>query len=491
MKYSLPEECGISSAAIEKFMRLLEDRRVYMHDIIIAKGDNIIFEKYWAPFHENFLHRQYSVSKSFISIAIGFALQEGLIDLDDPIGKYFPDEAKTAPNKLLPKQTIRQMLTMSTTVEERNWLAAAPPDRVKFYFENPNTDRRPSGTVFNYDSTGSFVLGAMIERLTGMSIADYLRERLFRKIGVSEEVRCLKCTGGHSWADSAFLTTARDLLLITRFVLNGGKWNGEQILNEEYLKTATSKLVHNDVSGSACAEGFGYGYLIWRTFDDSWFFNGLGGQFAVAVPHKDLILITNGDNQGPAKSLKLNTVIEGFFNLIVRGEQNLEDAKAAQASLAKYTENLKLLAAEGDPCSDFAEKINGKRFNLEENRMGIKYMKLSLTGGVGTLEYENATGKKSFAFGLCKNVFGTFPEGYNTDEVGTVVVPDRHYKYGASAAWVEERKLFIHVQVIDTYFGKLNITLGWQDENTLGVYMTKASPHFFENYQGYAEGYAE
>ncbi len=489
MNYKLPEECGISSAAIENFVRTLEENHMFTHDIIIAKGDDIIFENYWAPFHKDFLHRLYSVSKSFVSIAVGFAEQDGLVNLDDPISKYFPEEAACATNELMKTQTVRHMLMMSTTVQQENWFAKRHPDRVKLYFENPTENRRPDGTTYDYDSTGSFVLGAMVEKLTGKPFMEYLREKLFRKIGVSEEATCLKSPGGYSWGDSACLTTARDLLLVARFMLNGGKWNGEQILNEEYVKAAVSKQIHNDVDAIYSFDKLGYGYLIWRTYDNSWFFNGMGCQFAIAVPHKDLIMVYNGDNQGNPIAKKV--IFDNFFNLIVRPEHNLRCPKKAQASLAEYAKTLKLGTIWGDTESPFSEKISGKRFELRPNRMGIKYVKVTVDGDEGTLEYENKTGEKKIAFGLGKNAFGIFPEEGYSDKVGSEYAPGRFYKCAVSAAWVEKQKLFIHVQAIDDYFGKLNITLGYRDENTLGIDMTKTAEDFFREYEGYAEGYAE
>ncbi len=489
MNYRLPEECGISSAAIENFVKTLEENHMFTHDIIIAKGDDIIFENYWAPFHKDFLHRLYSVSKSFVSIAVGFAEQDGLVNLDDPISKYFPEEAARATNELMKTQTVRHMLMMSTTVEQEDWFKKRHPDRVRLYFENPITNRRPDGTTYNYDSTGSFVLGAMVEKLTGKTFMEYLREKLFRKIGVSEEATCLKSPGGYSWGDSACLTTARDLLLVARFMLNGGKWNGEQLLNEEYVKAAVSKQIHNDVNAIYNFDTLGYGYLIWRTYDDSWFFNGMGCQFAIAVPHKDLIMVYNGDNQGNPIAKKV--IFDNFFNLIVRPEHNLRCPKKAQASLAEYAKTLKLGTIWGDTESSFAEKISGKRFELRPNKMGIKYVKVTVNGDEGTFEYENETGEKKFAFGLGKNAFGSFPEEGYSDKIGSEYAPGRFYKCAVSAAWVEEQKLFIHVQAIDDYFGKLNITLGWRDENTLGIDMTKTAEDFFRQYEGYAEGYAE
>ncbi len=490
MNYKLPEECGISSAAIEKYIRTLEEYHLFTHDLIIAKGDDIIFENYWAPFHKDFFHRQYSVSKSFVSIAVGFAEQDGLVCLDDPIEKYFPDEAAICKNELMKKQTVRHMLMMSTTVEPEDWFTKRHPDRVRLYFENEGTDRRPDGTVYKYDSSGSFVLGAMVEKVTGMPFMDYLHKKLFSKIGVSKEARCLKTPGGYSWGDSACLTTARDLLLVARFMLNGGRWNGEQILNEDYVKAAVSKQIDNNLDCVYSLSTFGYGYLIWRTFDDSWFFNGMGCQFAVAVPHLDLIMVYNGDNQG--NPCAKNVIFDNFFDIIVRPEHNLRCPKKAQASLREYASTLKLGTVWwGEAESDFAAKINGKKFEMKPNRADIKYIKVTINGDEGVFEYENKTGVKRLAFGLGKNVFGKFPEEGYSDQVGSEYAPGRFYDCAVSAAWVEPQKLFLHVQAIDEYFGKLNITLGFRDENTLGVYMSKFAEDFFREYQGYMEGYAE
>lgn len=489
MNYKLPEECGISSAAIERFVRALEDHHMFTHDIIIAKGDDIIFENYWEPFHKDFLHRLYSVSKSFVSIAVGFAEQDGLVCLDDPIEKYFPEEAACATNELMRTQTVRHMLMMSTTVEQENWFTKRHLDRVRLYFENPKTDRRPDGTVYNYDSTGSFVLGAMVEKVTGKPFMEYLREKLFRKIGVSEEATCLTCPGGYSWGDSACLTTARDLLLVARFMLNGGRWNGEQILNEDYVKAAVSMQIHNSPDCIWDFDKLGYGYLIWRTYDNSWFFNGMGCQFAIAVPHKDLIMVYNGDNQGNPTAKKV--IFDNFFNIIVRPEHDLSNAKEAQKSLEEYAKTLKLGTCWGDAESAFAAEISGKRFDMKPNRAGIKYIKVTIDGDRGTFEYENATGEKKIDFGMCKNIFGLFPEEGYSDKVGSVFAKDHYYKCATSGAWVEKQKLFLHVQAIDDYFGKLNITLGWRDAKTLGMYMSKTAEDFFGTYQGYAEGYAE
>ncbi len=491
MNFKKPEECGISSKSIERFIRTIEDRRLYTHNLIIAKGDDIIYENYWQPFNVAFLHRQYSVTKSIVALAVGFAEQDGLVCLDDPISKYFPEEAKCAKSDLIKNQTVREMLTMTTSLIPEQWIMAKCKDRVKFYFENTSlANKRPSGTVFSYDSTGSFILCAMVERVTGKTFMDYMREKCFDKIGVSREATCLTCPGGHSWGDSALLCTARDLYLMARFTMNYGKWNGEQLLNEDFVRTATSKLVDNDNDFVHEHNTLGYGYQIWRTYDNSFFFNGMGGQLAVCVPSKDLIMIYNGDNQGNNFNAKKN-VVDAFFDIIVRPEQDLSNAQENQKSLEEYSKTLKLAFLQGEKTSPIQDKVAGKTFRLEPNPMNIKWVRFTFNGFRSYMEYENATGVKRLNFSIGSNIFDHFPEEGYSDLVGAEYAPGNYYVMASSGAWVEPQKLGIHVMAIDKYFGRLAIIVGFKDEKTIGIKMTPFAECFFTEYNGFAEGYAE
>ena len=490
MKYAQPESMGVSSKKIKEYIEKLEKAQLSTHDIIIARGDNILFEKYWEPFHADFLHRMYSVTKSFVSIAIGFLCQEGKLDLDDPMIKHFPEELKNQTDENMRNQTVRHMLMMSTSKPERGWFVSRTEDRVKFYFENPSPYSRPSGTTYTYDSSGSFVLGALVERISGMKLIDYLRVKLFDKIGVSKEAYCLECPGGHSWSDSALICTPRDLLLTARFMMNKGKWNGEQILNEDYAVAAVSKQIDNNLLGENGFDKQGYGYQIWRTRQNSYFFNGMGCQFAICVPDKDLIFIYNGDNQG--KVLAKSIIIDNFFDIIVDSvcDGEIED-NGENAELLEYVKDLKLAVAVGEKeNAKLEEKINGKTFIMNENPMGFKKVRFDFTSDGGTMFYTNAQGDKELKFGRCENAFGEFPEDGYSDKVGSVAAPGNKYKCAASAAWVDNERMFIKVQIIDKYFGVLNITAGF-NENGLGLHMNKCAEDFLETYQGFGHGKTE
>lgn len=491
LQYTIPEKMGIPSENIAKFIEILEKNGLSTHDVILSRGDQIVFEKYWEPFGPDFLHRMYSVSKSFVSIAIGFLEQEGKINLDDPIVKYFPEESKNQTNDNMRNTTIRHMLMMSTAKTSANWFTARTDDRVRLYFENDNPESRPSGTIFEYDSSGNFVMGALVERITGMKFMEYLREKLFRKIGVSEEAYCLECPGGHSWGDSAVLCTARDLWKVARFVLNRGSWNGEQILNEEYLIKATTKQIDNNPWGVSDFDAQGYGYQFWMGYEDSFWFNGMGGQYAVCVPHKDIILIHNADNQGKESSKKL--ILDSFYEWIVKAalDEALPENKEAEKLLAERSADLKLAYAHSPKgVQGSADLINGIVYSMEPNPMGITRLMFVFEGDIGKMEYTNAQGDKTLEFGIGHNVFGLFPQEGYSDLVGSVTAPGRYYKCAASAAWAEPLKLVLKVQIIDTYFGNLNMVFGFR-EDKVGVYMCKSAEDFLDEYVGFAGGTAK
>ena len=490
-KYSTPEKKGISSENIEKYLRKLEGRKLSTHDVIIMRGEEIVFENYWAPFHKDFPHRLYSVTKSILSIAVGFAIQEGYLTLSDKLTDLMPEESKLLSDDNVKELTVRDMLMMSTALTPECWFSARHPDRVRFYFENNSKETRPGGTIYEYDSPGSFVLGSALERRVGMRFMDYLRPRLFDKIGVSSSARCLTCPGGHSWSDSAVLCTAQDLLKIGKFVMNGGRWNGEQLLNEEYIKEATGKQIDNNTKGIEryCTQG--YGYLFWRTYDNSFFFNGMGCQLCVCVPDKDIILVYNGDNQG--NDIAKDIIVDEFFDLIARPaiEGELPENTSALASLDQYAKSLKLYAVKSDIGRDFEKKVNGKTFKLNENPMGISEITFDFSDGVCEMNYVNAQGAKTLYFRINENEFGIFPEEGYSDEIGSQFAKGHYLKCAASAAWIEPQKLFVRVQVIDNYFGILNMNFGFKDENTVGIYMDKTAEDFFNTYQGFATGTAK
>ena len=120
-----PEQAGISSRNVLKFLKTLEKYHFCTHSIIMARGKDIFAEGYYAPFHADFKHRMYSVSKSFVAIAVGLAVEDGLLSLDDKFVKFYPEYINENVNAKMKDMTIRDMLTMETSqTRQQNWFTS-------------------------------------------------------------------------------------------------------------------------------------------------------------------------------------------------------------------------------------------------------------------------------------------------------------------------------------------------------------------------------
>ena len=171
-QFCKPEEVGVSSEWISDYIRTLNDKRKICHSFLMIRHGKVFAEGYWAPFHKDFMHRMYSVSKSFVSAAIGMLADEGQISLDDRIITYFPDQDDGNVHPLIHEMTIRDMLMMATChkhnsygVGDENWLRT---------FFHPHTEPdHPAGTEFRYDTAATYTLDVLVERLTGKTFLEY------------------------------------------------------------------------------------------------------------------------------------------------------------------------------------------------------------------------------------------------------------------------------------------------------------------------------
>ncbi|MBQ9116168.1 MAG: serine hydrolase [Clostridia bacterium] len=480
-----PEEAGIESRYVADYISVLERHGMTTHSLLMMRGDKLFAEYYWAPFHRDFLHRMYSQTKSYVSIAIGLLIDEGKVELDAPIISYFPDKIRREIPEYLKRQTVRDMLMMETSVRPPHWFSTENPDRTDEYINDSNIIR-PSGTIWEYDSAGSQVLSSLVERLSGMKLMDYLRLKVFDKIGTFRTARVLETPNGDSWGDSALLCTSRDMASGGRFVMNYGRWNGEQLLSEQYLRDATSALVDNDTEGFEGCFRHGYGYQIWKTERDGFAFVGMGDQITVCVPNKDFIFVITSDNQFLAQAREV--IVDAMFDIIV---ENLKDAPvavdAAQVKrLADMTADLKLRTVKGKKYVPFADRINGKTFTVKgANKTGIKKFSFELSEeGECHFNYTNAQGEKVLKFGMCRNEFGKFPEfGYSDQRGGTVSDGGFTYNCAVSGAWREEQKLMLRVWIIDNYFGNMTAVFSFKGDE-VWVRMLGNAENFLKEYNG-------
>ncbi len=487
-KNMTPEEAGISSSDIEKMLSAMEKRGINLHSFLIIKGGSIVSEGYYPPFDENYKHRMYSVSKSFVSTAVGALIDEGKLSLDEKVYKFFPD--KIPPEGLHPyveNTTVRDLLMMCSPFEID---AYAPcPENMDWTWTFFNTKpNHPSGTVFKYDTCGTYMLDVIVERITGKPFMTYLYEKILKYMDFSEDTWCVKSPEDYSWGGSGVMATIRDMARLGYLYMNKGKVNGKQLLSEKYAAEAVKPLVNsaNDCATSPYSKG--YGYQIWCT-DEGFAFIGMGGQLCFMFPERDLIFAVNGDNQGnPAAYSVLFHTFEDYvlFNM---SKEPLPENKEAYESLNKKLESLKSPVPKGEPCSPLSEKISGKWIKCDRNPMGIYKYKLDFMGDEGIFTYDTKRGLKELKFGIGKHVISTFPEKqYSVEKINTPT--NRELRCTAAANWYRENELTLRCYIIDNCFGNCIITFGFNGDKAT-VIMYKTAEWFMNEYQGEAGGKIE
>ena len=479
-----PESLGISSAGIEKFIDKLEKYGLTMHSVMIMRHGKIAAEGYYKPFDADFKHRMYSISKTFTSLAVGMLCDRGLVSLDDKIMKFFPDMEKHSVHPYIAETTVRDLLTMSTPFSDCSYLLSPGKEWTESFFTTK--PQKPAGTVFLYDTSGTYILDVIVERITGKTFLQYIMDNGLCDLGFSEDAWCVKAPDGCAWGGSGVICTLRDLALFTLVFTGGGKVGEKRIVSEQYITEAVSKQVDNEETGHRTYGNAGYGYKVWVTIDGGFAFLGMGGQLMFYDRKKDIIFLCNADCQGYSSAYAL--IYECLYGCIIDEASNNALAENAQAyeSLEKRLCNLELLKPVGAVKSDISKEVSGRCYTLSENPMGIKKLSVEFSENSGILKYENARGEKEIRFGLGEYVFGEFPEtDYSGKKIGEPL--GRGYRCGAAGVWGFDNSFKIYVKIIDDYFGNLVINLGFKGDE-IGVFMHKTAEWFLDDYQGFAGG---
>ncbi len=304
----MSNERKLSSRWILEFYKELEKYDIENHGLLIMQGDEVIFEEYAYPYSCDMPHTLFSVTKSLVSTAVGFAIEEGLFSLDTKILPFF-NEYKACKSNEWENVTVRSLLTMQSN-KAFTFLQDMTGNYVEKFMKAPF--RRNKG--FLYSNNDVHILSALIQKLSGMPVVDYLTPRLFEPLGIEkpfwENNSIGECIGG----TGAYLKL-RDLAKICRCYADGGKFKGEQIIPEWWTREATRIQVVFDER----APHKGYGYLFWIE-NGIFSMSGMFGQIISYCPQYDAVIATmnscikEGDNERLLKSVLLNAFAEKSGN---------------------------------------------------------------------------------------------------------------------------------------------------------------------------------
>ncbi|WP_308639838.1 serine hydrolase domain-containing protein [Paenibacillus silvisoli] len=389
---STPEEQGVSSGAILDFLNGIRDNGWEVHDFMLLRHGHVVAEGWWAPYRSDIPHALYSMSKSIVSTAIGFAVSEGLLSLDDRIVELFPEDVPEIVSENLSAMTIRHLLMMATghavnvptwTCESGNW--------VRLFLETP-VEHQP-GTHFVYNTCATYVLCAAILRKCGQSIDEYLNERLFRPLGWSD-VKWDRCPRGIAYAGLRFTLTSEEVAKLGQLYLQRGHWNGSQLLPASWIDEATAYQIAN---GNEEDNDFtqGYGYQFWRCRHNTYRADGAFGQFCLVMPEQDAVLAVFSGTD--AKEDLVNSI----WGTLLPGI-SYEKLPPNERTYTEFTERLNNLRL--DICLDgiasaFESQIHGRAYELEPNRERNESLAFLFDDHAAELVIRNNYGEQSVGVG--------------------------------------------------------------------------------------------
>ncbi|HET6899684.1 MAG TPA: serine hydrolase, partial [Vicinamibacteria bacterium] len=299
---SAPEAQGMPSAAIEAFLDAAEAKIDALHSVMILRHGVVVAEGWWAPYAKDDPHVMFSLSKSFTSTGIGLAAAEGKLSIDDPVLRYFPEDAPADPSANLKAMRVRDLLAMSTghhTDDLQKFSFTAPGDESLTHAFLALPVAHKPGTHFLYNTPATYMLSAILKKATGTDLFDYLGPRLFQPLGITNPTWD-KSRDGISLGGYGLKIRTEDIARFGQLYLRKGMWNGKQIVPAAWVAQATARQTSNGSSPTSDWDQ-GYGYQFWRCRHGAFRGDGAFGQFCVVMPEQDAVVaITSGtrDLQG-------------------------------------------------------------------------------------------------------------------------------------------------------------------------------------------------
>ena len=360
-----PEAVGIRGRDILDYIDALERSQTEMHGLMIMRHGKLCAQGWWAPFAPELRHGLQSHTKTYAATAVGIAYTEGLLRLDERIIDIFPEDAPENPSENLKLLTVRDVLCMGCGMDEMPRNSA---HWVRDFLHIP-VNHKP-GTTYMYNSSGSTLLGSIVRKKTGLGLHDYLTPRLFNKIGIDpDNLRWLRMADGIEVGGGGLFATTEDNFRLMKLYADGGVWEGERILAEDYVRLATTN--QNDsatesINNPEATDNFlGYGFQIWMCKPrGAYRADGAMGQFTIVLPEQDMLIAITETAPGAHWAQSTLNITWDFVEKVTAPGPLPEDPEAAAALERK----LARLNIGNPPCQPFSPKvaeISGRTFRMD------------------------------------------------------------------------------------------------------------------------------
>lgn len=395
MSYTLqrtfPEALGISSESIIDFICTAKDRSLAMHSLMILRHGEVAAELYWSPYSAKSQNHVYSFSKSFVSAAIGLAVDEGLLSYDDRLCSFFPRYIESDADERIHSVTIEHLLTMTSGMVGFNEITSLTSSDWVRTFLNSRLASFP-GEKFNYNSLNTYMLTAVLRKVTGIGLVEYLTPRLFEPLGITG-VYSDKCPMGRDIGGWGLHVKTEDMAKFGQLLLNRGNLRGRQILPIDWCEK--SRLSHADtLSDPKFPDNpdvkSGYGYQLWINRDKTSFrADGMLGQFALILPELDCVIVSTAGNMDEYAVLDL------IWEKIVPAIGAIPDNSPQGDSYIQLSElsgSLSIVSTEISIVPFLMQNVNDKTYTMPPNRQSVypfmlRYPKRHILSGIENFKF--------------------------------------------------------------------------------------------------------
>lgn len=319
----IPENQGISSRDIADFLEELHrDETLNIHNVLIIRNEKLIAEAYFGAQRKDVWKATFSACKSIVSIAIGMLIDEGKLKLDTKLSDIFKKEMSSVSKLKMRDMTVYHLLTMTSGMTSYEEIAAiCEGTSLKTYF-NTSLSFAP-GEKFSYNSTNTYVLSAILKKISGEGLCDYLESRLFEPLGI-ENYYWEKSEDDIEIGGWGLYISPEDIAKLGILLLNGGEWKGKRIISQEYIKMATE----NHVGETGSKYGFGYGLQMWTASgSDEFLFNGMLGQNVWGFKKNNILIVNNSGNDELFHQSNYFAIVEKYFRRELPQQRIKRDGK--------------------------------------------------------------------------------------------------------------------------------------------------------------------
>jgi CubicO group peptidase (beta-lactamase class C family) len=374
---STPEAEGVSSSAIITFLDSLAATRNEFHGFVFLRHGKVIAKGWWDPYKPEYRHTLYSTSKSFTSTAVGFAVAEKKLSVNDTVINFFKEDLPDTVSGFLKELRVKDLLTMSAGMDPDP--SAVIPGRdsnwVKGFLATPIVNE--PGSKFLYNSMATYMLSAIVQKVTGQKVMDYLTPRLFEPLGIEnmdweEDLRGIN-TGG--WG---LRLHTMDMAKFGQLLLKNGAWNGMQVIPSAWVHEATTFKIDQAPDEPQSRKDSsdwkqGYCYQFWRCRHNAFRADGAFGQFIIVMPDQDAVIAINSETSNMQDELNL----VWKYLLPAMGKDQLPADSVNQKALSEKLKQLKvIIPVKTAPRPDIAS-IDEKSFALAANPAGFENMRFA------------------------------------------------------------------------------------------------------------------